>query len=765
MRETEGMKTQRGYLWESVMLVVWLVLAVAALSYVLMSTAHATARGAATNRQYSAQFQMTGNGPGPVYAEQRPGNCTDTNVALYENFEETSGNMTVPTGCAASGTVLTANGTPTYQVTTGVPPGLGKAISFNGSTDRFISAGDVQSLDPGTSDMTIEMWIKRTDAGGTNPNIVSKRTVGGAGWNLFFSAAAGDGLALDLGSTGLHRFNFTSTCSKITDGAWHNFRLAIARATTATLYVDGVLCSAATLDADSKLNIDTAQPVEIGNVANGASSYFQGSLADLRITIGNSTNNLGYNDGSIASGNFTSGTLAPTFTRATVSTRYNPATQLLESVASGVPVLGAPIGTSGSALPAPGKSTGLYVGAATTFLFVNNQASNEPNACVTNTTNTSDVTAPDGTHTAMKTVESACGSNAGFNVHTALAVTANQSNTFTAWMRGASGGEVSRIYNGTFTQDFTLTTSWQRFVLTHTFSDSSTTETAGLVADGTHNGTIYSWNPEYYQKAFPVPLDPAVTASAVTVNADAVSYTSSFDTTVMTLTGWIRDATDTTLADITGSGTGLQLIYSFNGRTQTEIYTGSTGIFGAPGTANAWHHTAFAIQSGTQHAYLDGAVLGSVPTIAYTAAVQTTLTVGKSSSTAYGSAFIRAISFFPSVLTSTDISTLYTAQNAGISLRDTVHHAMLAALDGRGLFDLLSSILPHRDEARHAFYLKHYLPRPAFFAPLTAAWGTDALTGDAVPEDWATGNWEDPAYCAKVRDRANPHDFVSVNAP
>ena len=46
-------------------------------------------------------FTFSAEGARKGFAE---GNCDDANVALWEDFEETSGNLTVPTGCAAAAT-------------------------------------------------------------------------------------------------------------------------------------------------------------------------------------------------------------------------------------------------------------------------------------------------------------------------------------------------------------------------------------------------------------------------------------------------------------------------------------------------------------------------------------------------------------------------------------------------------------------------------------------------------------------------------------
>lgn len=241
-------------------------------------------------------------GPRKASSGAIPGNCTDANVAGWLSMDNASGNLVVPSGCAASGTSFVKAGSPTYAVSSGVPQGLANAITLSppGNADYFATAGDVNSLDPGTSDMVLETWIYIPAIAPGFADIASKLdgdTV--QGWEFYIQVSATP--ALDAAfyiQDAVGGYCQVDDLGVLTRQVWHRIRAAwLYSASTCTMQVDNGTVVSTSLgpvgSVSSEYSAVVGGEMDAGNASIHPYSDF--SLADLRITIGNATNDLGFN--------------------------------------------------------------------------------------------------------------------------------------------------------------------------------------------------------------------------------------------------------------------------------------------------------------------------------------------------------------------------------------------------------------------------------------------------------------------------------------
>ena len=122
-----------------------------------------------------------------------------------------------------------------YWNATGGFDGRG-AYEFDG-TDDYISVPDDDSLDFGTRDFTISVWVKREDNNTTSRIITKKYAVGdnSVGWSLGVS----DGKLLFKLSNGTSN-NAIASSSDFLDTTWHHVVATRNRSTNLLIYLDGV---------------------------------------------------------------------------------------------------------------------------------------------------------------------------------------------------------------------------------------------------------------------------------------------------------------------------------------------------------------------------------------------------------------------------------------------------------------------------------------------------------------------------------------------
>jgi hypothetical protein len=450
-------------------------------------------------------------------ATQVSANCTDSGAAAWLAFEEASGNLTVPSGCAASGTVLVKNGTPLYGSTVGVPAGLGAAVTLPTGSDFFATTSHISALDPGTtSDFVIEGWFRQANAGlgflvDTSSNESDK------GYLVYLGAGNTPTIRVAIKGSSLID-NSTSQIAAI--GVWHAFKVVASRSgQTIQTTLDGVV-NASVGFASLGTSISGTSVFAVGG------SSFSGQLADIRVTVGNATSG-------IATRFPMSSLPMSTFTRATVSTRYNPDTQLLEAVVSGLPVIGSPLQSSG-ALPASNAAPpeALYAGAAMTFSVLQNEDLSQAvwNTALGASVTTNTDTAPDGNVTADTVTDD----NAGTveSLIQDVTVPADSSTwIFSAWVRCPTTTQTVGIANelgaGNTTTTATCSSTWTRITASKVNNGVDTSARLYIYPAQAAAGNLASvnvWRPEFYNNAFTLPIDPATTAASVTINADALSY-------------------------------------------------------------------------------------------------------------------------------------------------------------------------------------------------------------------------------------------------
>ncbi len=166
------------------------------------------------------------------------------------------------------------------------------ALSFDG-TDDYVEVADDPVLDMGTSDFSVDFWLRTTDSVGV-ATVIDKRTnVSGdvRGYSLFL--ANGDlGFQLADGGTSADCSSnpATSSCTNyvsaafLADDAWHHVAVTVSRADSMGLrfYVDGqeVASFDPTIRPDS---LDNSAPLRFSGVTFSQSLHFAGDLDEIEL--------------------------------------------------------------------------------------------------------------------------------------------------------------------------------------------------------------------------------------------------------------------------------------------------------------------------------------------------------------------------------------------------------------------------------------------------------------------------------------------------
>jgi hypothetical protein len=143
-----------------------------------------------------------------------------------------------------------------------------------------VSVPDANNLD-NTSALTIAFWVKPTILDGSPRGIVSKRTASGTqdAYSVFFYT--GNKMYVDI-DTGNNRF---STNTVFLTNTWYHVAVTydgtLAPASRVHVYVNGVLDTTASETSASIPNY--ASSLTLGQLGGNPTSYFAGSLDDVRI--------------------------------------------------------------------------------------------------------------------------------------------------------------------------------------------------------------------------------------------------------------------------------------------------------------------------------------------------------------------------------------------------------------------------------------------------------------------------------------------------
>lgn len=228
-------------------------------------------------------------------AQARVYNTALTAANILTNFNATKGEYLVatsnlqlyynPTDTASypgTGSTLTSlvgsglNGTMT-SVTYTSP-----SFTFS-STPSQISVADSTTLEPGTGDFTVEMWLRYSVIAGQTRTVLSKTNNGGgeADWSYGFRTSAGGLVYFEVGN-GTN--SVTSPTSSVTTGVWYQIVGVWTNiaSNSIALYRNGTLISSNSHTFTSVKN--STNPLYIGNYNGGEFvQQFAGNIGIIRI--------------------------------------------------------------------------------------------------------------------------------------------------------------------------------------------------------------------------------------------------------------------------------------------------------------------------------------------------------------------------------------------------------------------------------------------------------------------------------------------------
>ena len=152
---------------------------------------------------------------------------------------------------------------------------FGNGVSLDGTND-YVSVANPSTLNFGTSNFTLALWIKR-QATGVEHTIFSKTANAswGSGGKEFFINASNN--RLGFGGFGIGELFSTGTITN--DGLWHHVALTfVDSSNTITFYIDGVASGSGTLNLSADVG---SHVVKLGGHPSG--HYFRGQVDEFRI--------------------------------------------------------------------------------------------------------------------------------------------------------------------------------------------------------------------------------------------------------------------------------------------------------------------------------------------------------------------------------------------------------------------------------------------------------------------------------------------------
>ena len=203
----------------------------------------------------------------------------DSGIVGLWHFDEGSGTTASDSsGNGNDGTLLPTGSGPTW-----VSGKFGRALSFDG-TDDYVSVPDSLSLDIGTSDFTIEAWIKLGTTADDYYGIYDKgkgRTSGEGRYSLFVTPW--DTLRLHIYGQSGSEFAYYDSTLTIDDTNWHYVAVSCDRDANAIFAIDD---STETVDisGSSSHDVSSTYDAAIGvRQWDKGDHWFNGDIDEVRI--------------------------------------------------------------------------------------------------------------------------------------------------------------------------------------------------------------------------------------------------------------------------------------------------------------------------------------------------------------------------------------------------------------------------------------------------------------------------------------------------
>jgi hypothetical protein len=209
----------------------------------------------------------------------------EPNVAAQWLFDESSGNIVDEVG----GLSYSAGGAPTYSVDT-TSYSVSMALGITGAANAvFTKAGAEATLDLDTDDGVIE-WVASVDASAATDHVFDFNN-GTDGYRMYYSSS-GPSIGLVLVSTVPTTASAVWTVSGLNDGVFRKFRITVDRSGNAELFINGITQGTKDISSIAAENVKCQNGKIMGHRTRGDWTYL-GTMNELRLTIGNLTNNSG----------------------------------------------------------------------------------------------------------------------------------------------------------------------------------------------------------------------------------------------------------------------------------------------------------------------------------------------------------------------------------------------------------------------------------------------------------------------------------------
>lgn len=202
-------------------------------------------------------------------------------------LDETSGTTAADAAAVADGTIT--GGVTLGVVDSPIHQSGNKAMTFDGTTG-WIDLGAAATLNPGTSDFSLAMWLK-SSAPIAAGRPFQKRGGGGSGstggWQVSLDLD-GDFSNCFIDDVSGNSIGFDNVATSIFDGSWHCLVLVFINATGVwNAYLDGVFLKAASATSGTIAGkaITSARHATIGAAWDAAGTQFQfyaGDMAEVK---------------------------------------------------------------------------------------------------------------------------------------------------------------------------------------------------------------------------------------------------------------------------------------------------------------------------------------------------------------------------------------------------------------------------------------------------------------------------------------------------